>query len=119
MRVVKINVEPREASAARFAGAMRGKKQGHFITFESAALLFDTLTPGRWEILTLLMGRGSLMALDVHEMVGRPMADVCMDLETLVQRGVVDLNDNGSVSFPYDQVELAFTWTGPVRRCGE
>ena len=86
MRTVNIGVEAREVSGTRFVAAMRGEVQGEFITFESVHLLLDTLTPDRWHILMALAGRGPRYVVEVHQAVGRPLDEVCVDVKVLVER---------------------------------
>jgi len=110
MRTVTIGVEPVEVSSSRFVAAMRGEAQGEFITFESAHDLLETLSPDRWEILTVLAGRGPMLVVDVQQLVGRALEGVCADFKLLVERGVVDEDSQGCVVFPYDRVRVGFEW---------
>ncbi|MGF6648631.1 transcriptional regulator [Paraburkholderia sp. GAS82] len=110
MRTVNIGVEAHDVSDARFVAAMKGEGQGEFITFESVHALLDTLTPARWHILMALAGRGPRYAVEVHESVGRPLAEVCEDVRVLVERGVVDEDSHGCVVFPYEHVRVGFEW---------
>ncbi|HYS68107.1 MAG TPA: hypothetical protein VEN30_30385 [Paraburkholderia sp.] len=114
MRTVKIVAEPREAFDSRFVSALKGNAQGEFISFESAAALLETLTPDRWEILTMLAGRGAMLVVDVQELVGRSLKEVCADFRLLVERGIVDEDSHGCVVFPYDRVEVDFVWSRNV-----
>ena len=110
MRVVTIGVGSRQVIDARFVAAMSGEYQGEFITFESVHLLLDTLTPTRWHILIALSGRGPCYVVDVQEAVGRPLDEVCVDVKVLVERGVVDMDAQGRVEFPYEQILVGFEW---------
>ncbi|MEX3954729.1 transcriptional regulator [Trinickia sp. EG282A] len=110
MRVVTIGVGSRDEFDARFVAAMSGEYQGEFITFASVRELLEVLTVERWDVLTLLVGRGEMKAWDVAEMLGRPLDAVCKDIEVLVGRGVVDVSPEGALCFPYDRIELQAGW---------
>ncbi len=48
--------------------------------------------------------------VEVQQSVGRPLDEVCADVRLLVERGVIDLDSHGCVSFPYERVRVGFEW---------
>lgn len=60
MRTVTLEVASRESTDRRVLAAFEGKPQGDFLSFETPALLFQVLTPTRWELLSALTGAGQV-----------------------------------------------------------
>ena len=60
MRTVKLGISSREKTNKRLLGALEGKPQGTFISFESPALLFKVLSGNRWELLKVMTDAGPM-----------------------------------------------------------
>lgn len=114
MTTVTLTVESREEISRRFAAAMKGEAQGHFITFPTPELLFEVLNGHRWQILHMMIGTGPHTVDAIARHVGRPFGEVKGHIETLVNTGILDLDHGCSeVELPYEAVHIDFTIAGP------
>src|SRR5215472_11290850 len=111
MKTVTLGVSSIQQTKRRVAAAFRGEPQGHFISFASVELLWQTLTPKRWEVLRAMTGRGAMTIREVARAVGRDVKAVHGDVHALLNAGVIDRGDDGRVLFPYDAVRVDFTLT--------
>jgi predicted transcriptional regulator len=109
MRTVTLGVDSEADFANRFTGAMRGRAQGHHISFASPELLFATLTQLRWEIIRTMAGAGPLALREIARRVNRDVRRVSDDVHALLDAGVLDRNEDGSIEFPYEAVHVNFT----------
>ncbi|BCF95388.1 transcriptional regulator [Paraburkholderia largidicola] len=110
MNTVTLGVDTEDAVSARFVAAMKGEPQGAFITFATPELLLQTLTQMRWEILKKMTGAGRLSLREVARRVGRDVRRVSDDVHALLDVGVLERCDDGSIEFPYDAVHVDFTF---------
>lgn len=108
MRTVTLEVSPRETTDRRVLAAFEGKAQGDFLSFETPALLFQVLTPTRWELLSALTGIGPVTPGEAGERSGRDANAVQDDLSVLAMAGILDRADGGRFVFPYDAVHVDF-----------
>ena len=111
MKIVTLGVDLEQTAATRFAAAMKGEAQGSFITFASAALLFQTLTEPRWQILRAMTGAGPQSLQEVAQRVGRDVETVQDDMRALLDTGVLERTTDYALVFPYDAVHVDFTLT--------
>ena len=102
MNTVTLSVASREDVTRRALAAFESDKQGAYISFASAELLWRTLTRKRWELLQAMTGQGAMSIRDVKAVHG--------DVHALVDAGVLDRTSEGFV-FPYDAVHVDFTLT--------
>jgi predicted transcriptional regulator len=99
----------REAVNRRFLDAWeQGQSQDAFIGFETAELLWKTLTLKRWRILKVMTGVGALSIREVARRAGRDVKAVHGDISALLLCGVLEKTDGGQVIFPYDMVHVDF-----------
>jgi predicted transcriptional regulator len=99
MKTLMLGVASREETSRRFVRAMEaGAPQGDFISFESPAMLWKSLTPKRWDILKAMTGAGPLSIREVARRVGRDVKAVHGDVKTAA----------GLIVFPYDKVRVDF-----------
>ncbi|MDQ0625874.1 HVO_A0114 family putative DNA-binding protein [Paraburkholderia graminis] len=90
---------------------MNGEAQGEHITFDSPELLFQILTPERWNIIRTMTGAGPLSIREIAQRLGRDDAAVQHDVLALLHTGVLDRNADGVIEFPYDAVHVDFMIT--------
>lgn len=109
MRTVTIGVSSIEETKQQLATAFRGEAQGEFISFETPELLWKTLTAKRWEILRVMAGQGAMSIREAARRVGRDVKRVHEDVHALLDAGVLDRAEDGSVVFPYDEIRVDFT----------
>jgi predicted transcriptional regulator len=110
MNTVTFSVDSRADITRRARAAFAGKEQGAQISFATVALLWQTLTTKRWEILQAMAGQGEMSIREVARRVERDVKAVHGDVTALIHAGVLDRTDEGVV-FPYDAVHVDFTMT--------
>ncbi len=110
MDTVTLSVASREDVTRRALAAFQGQVQGAHISFDSAELLWRTLTRKRWELLRAMTGQGVMSIREAARRVGRDVKAVHGDVSALIGAGVVDRVDGGIV-FPYDAIHVDFTLT--------
>ena len=111
MTTVTICVESRDAMKAKFVAAMKGEAQGNFITFDTAEDLLKMLTQMRWQILRTMAGAGSMSIRELARRLDRDVKRVHDDMNALLNAGVLERTEDGSIVFPYDAVHVDFTLT--------
>jgi predicted transcriptional regulator len=108
MRTVTIGVTSSEEARRRARAAFRGKKQGEFISFASAELLWRVLTPKRWALLQAMVQQGPLAIREIARRTGRDVRAVHSDVHALLQAGVIDRSEDGRMLFGYDAIHVDF-----------
>ncbi|MCZ2105145.1 MAG: DNA-binding protein [Comamonadaceae bacterium] len=110
MNTVTIEVTDRQTRDARFVQAFQtGQPQGVSIAFDSVEVLWQVLTPRRWQIVRTLCGAGPVSLREVARRVGRDVKAVHGDVHALLAAGVLERDDAGRIVFPYDAVHVDFT----------
>lgn len=107
MTTVTLGISDRSNASKRFINAMQGKKAGHFISFESPALLFKTLTLKRWDILRALTGKEPVSIRETARLLNRDVKAVHADITALLKVGILDKVDN-KIYFPYRKIHVDF-----------
>ena len=110
MNTMTLSIASRDQVTQRALAAFGGKKQGAYISFASAELLWETLTRKRWELLRAMTGQGVMSIREAARRVDRDVKAVHSDIHALITAGVIDRTDEGVV-FPYDAVHVDFTLT--------
>lgn len=108
MKTVTIGVASADEVNLRVRRALRGEKQGAFISFATAELLWKVITPKRWEVLRAMTGAGPIAIREVARRVHRDVKSVHGDVQTLRKAGMLDRTDDGRVVFPYREVHVDF-----------
>lgn len=107
MSTVTLGLSDRENANARFSDAMKGKKSGNFISFESPGLLFKLLTIKRWEIVQALTGKEPVSIREASRLVGRDVKAVHGDITALLNAGILNKHEN-KILFPFDNIHVDF-----------
>ena len=76
-------------------------------------LLFATLSAGRWQILRALAGRAPTAVPELARILEREGGSVQADVTALLEAAVLRADDEGRVSFPFD--EIRFRLDVPLR----
>jgi predicted transcriptional regulator len=71
-------------------------------------LLWRVLTAKRWELIKALCGAGPVSIREAARRVGRDVKAVHGDVIALLNSGILDRTDNGSIVFPYEAVKVEF-----------
>jgi predicted transcriptional regulator len=108
MSTVTLGISTVEHAKARMRRAFRSEKQGAFIGFASAELLWKVITPKRWEVLRAMTGAGPIAIREVARRIERDVKAVHGDVQALLRAGVIDHAKNGQIVFPYDEVHVDF-----------
>lgn len=78
------------------------------IAFASPELLWQVLTPKRWELLKALRGIGPVSIREAARRVGRDVKAVHGDVTALLNAGVLDRTEGGRIIFPFEAVRVEF-----------
>jgi predicted transcriptional regulator len=109
MRTVRIGLASRADVSARFKAAFRGERQGSHISFPSLELMHRVLTPNRWHMLEAMMGAGPVGTRELARKLDRDVKSVHMDLQALLNAGVIDRVEDDKIEFPYDAAHVDYT----------
>ena len=90
----------------QLAAARRGQSPDFRLSFESARSLFSELTPARVDLLDTLRRVGPCSVYALAKAAERNYSNVHSDIARLEELGLVERTEDGSVSVPYDAVEI-------------
>ena len=101
----------RKGSAVRTAreqlvAARQGRTLDYRLSFESARSLFADLTPARLDLLDTLRKIGPCSVYALTKAAERNYSNVHTDVSRLEELGLIERNEDGTVSVPYDAVEI-------------
>ncbi len=110
MKTVTLEVRTPADSMRDFVQAWKtGKRQKSArISFATPELLWQVLTAKRWELLKALCGAGPVSIREAARRVGRDVKAVHGDVMVLLEAGVIDRTEEGSIEFPYEVVKVEF-----------
>ena len=108
MRTVTLGISSREKINKRFLGALKGKPQGAFISFESPAFLLKVLSGKRWDLLKVMTSAGPMSIREAARRLGRDVKAVHRDIHVLLNAGILQKTDKGQIEFPFDAVHVDF-----------
>ena len=97
-----------KAAAAQLAGARKGKTPDFRLSFESARSLFAELTPARLDLLDTLRRTGQSSVYALAKSAERNYSNVHTDVARLEELGLIEKAEDGTVSVPYESVEILF-----------
>ena len=95
------------ADAARAMKSRRADREAH-ISFATLELLWQVLTAKRWELLKAMCGAGPISIREAARRVGRDVKAVHGDAMALLNAGLLNRTDNGSIEFPFRAVKVEF-----------
>jgi predicted transcriptional regulator len=96
----------REAGATAFDGMKRRTYQGETLNFETPAAFFSRLTSNRWAMLAELQGADSVGVRELARRLGRDVRRVHDDATALVELGLIERSDTGTLSCPYVDIHI-------------
>ena len=94
------------AARQQLAAARRGKTPDYRLSFESARSLFAELTPARVDLLDTLRRVGPCSVYALAKAAERNYSNVHTDVTRLEELGLIERTDEGTVSVPYESVEI-------------
>ena len=95
------------ADAARAMKSRRADREAR-ISFATLELLWQLLTAKRWELLKAMCGAGPISIREAARRVGRDVKAVHGDAMALLNAGLLNRTDNGSIEFPFQAVKVEF-----------
>jgi len=90
----------------QIAASRRGQAPGFRLSFESARSLFAALTPARLELVDTLRRVGPCSVNALAKVAERNYSNVYTDIGRLEEIGLVERTEEGSISVPYESVEI-------------
>ncbi len=110
MKTITLDVRTPSDSMADFVQTWKtGKPQkSAHVSFATPELLWQVLTAKRWELLKALCGAGPVSIREAARRVGRDVKAVHGDVIALLNAGVLDRTDEGSIVFPFEAVKVEF-----------
>jgi predicted transcriptional regulator len=85
-----------------------GEYAGEFMSFESPASLFRLLTPARWGTLEALQRAGHCGLRELARILERDASAVHRDIAALIERGLVEKDENGRLFVPFSRIHAEF-----------
>lgn len=86
--------------------AQQGRTTDFRLSFESARSLFAELTPARLDLLGTLRREGPCSVYALAKAAQRNYSNVHADVSRLEELGLVERADDGSISVPFESVEI-------------
>src|SRR5882724_10531737 len=93
-------------AARQLANARQGRAPDYRLSFESARSLFAELTPARLDLLHTLRRVGPCSVYALAKAAERNYSNVHTDIARLEVLGLVERTEEGTVSVPYESVEI-------------
>jgi predicted transcriptional regulator len=90
----------------QLAASRRGTVPDFKLTFESARTLFSELTPARVDLLDTLRRLGPCSVYALAKSAERNYSNVHTDVGRLEELGLIERDEEGSISVPYESVEI-------------
>lgn len=94
------------AARQQLATSRRGRSPDFRLSFESARSLFADLTPARVDLLDTLRRVGPCSVYALAKEAQRNYSNVHTDIARLEVLGLIERSEEGSVSVPYESVEI-------------
>ena len=94
------------AASQQVAAARQGRTPDLRLYFESARSLFAELTPARLDLLDTLRRAGPCSVYALAKAAERNYSNVHTDVARLEELGLIDRSEDGSVSVPFESVEI-------------
>ena len=110
MKTVTLDVRSPADSMSDFVQSWKtGKSQKSArISFASPELLWKVLSAKRWELLKALCGAGPVSIREAARRVGRDVKAVHGAVTALLNAGVLNRTEEGSIVFPFEAVKVEF-----------
>ena len=110
MKTVILEVRSPQESTANFAQSWKTGKPERAVRigFATPELLWQVLTAKRWELLKALCGAGPISIREAARRVERDVKAIHTDITALLNAGVVDRAEGGSIVFPFGAVKVEF-----------
>ena len=97
-----------EAVSLSETGLVAGNYQGETLSFATPELLFRRFGLRQWAVVNALLRAGPLSDRELAEGNDIDGNTVTADVDDLIELGVVERNENGSVYCPFDHIRIDF-----------
>jgi predicted transcriptional regulator len=94
------------AARQQLTASRQGRNPDFRLSFESARSLFAELTPARLDLLDTLRKIGPCSVYALAKAADRNYSNVHTDVSRLEELGLIERNDDGAISVPYEAVEI-------------
>jgi predicted transcriptional regulator len=85
-----------------------GEYQGEFLNFETPEALFKTLSPKKWTIVSAVQEQSSTGVRELSRLIKRDVRRVHDDLQVLLSEGILEQDEKGKISCPFDVIHFDF-----------
>ena len=106
MKTVTLEVATLKEVKGRAQDAFMGRRQGARISFATPELLFQVMTAKRWELLRTMTKAGPLSIREAARRLDRDVKGVHGDVHALLNAGILQRNEDGSIIFSFDAVRV-------------
>jgi predicted transcriptional regulator len=96
------------SAAKQLTASRKGVSPNFHLSFESAKTLFSELTPARLDLLDTLRRAGPCSVYALAKIAERNYSNIHTDVARLEELGLIEKSDEGSVSVPFESVEILF-----------
>lgn len=104
---ITIGADVRSRTKALMSQAMTtGEYCGEFLDFATPALFFSKLSDKRWQMLNALQGVGEVGVRELARRVARDVKRVHEDAAILVELGLVEKTERGSLICPFADIHV-------------
>ena len=94
--------------ASQIAASRQGRTPDFHLSFETARTLFAELTPARLDLLDTLRRLGPCSVYALAKSAERNYSNVHTDVSRLEELRLIERSEDGSVSVPFESVEILF-----------
>lgn len=85
-----------------------GEYQGEVLNFETPEVLFKTLSPKKWTIVSAVQNAQLVGVRELARLIDRDVRRVHDDLKVLLNEGILEKNERGKISCPFDVIHFDF-----------
>lgn len=110
--VLHIEIQPVKAALDRFGHALQSLEEGKTVKsyggigFETPPQFARVFTEKRWELIAALKDSGPLTIYALAKRLHRHYRNVYKDVQALMEWSVVEKNEDGHVSIPWDTIDV-------------
>ena len=107
-RTLTVTLQPDWKAALRQTGRRASARtyQGEVLNFESPGVFFGRMTERRWAIVCALKGQGETALRELARRVERDVKRVHVDVQELIELGLVERGEAGGVVCPFATVHI-------------
>jgi len=85
-----------------------GEYQGEVLCFETPEILFKTLSPKKWTIVSAIQNAHTVGVRELSRLINRDVRRVHDDCQVLLKEGILEQDDDGKISCPFSVIHFDF-----------